>query len=438
MSYFAAALLFLLCGLALMAGGFGYPAAGTGAPQTLVVVHVIAVGWLGLLFCGALLQFIPVLAARPLRMGALSFPALASIVAGLICLILGFLSLAGLLDISLRIMMFGAVLLFGGLLSLAAAFASTVLAQQTIDLPSRLVLLGLLALCAAIGMGVIFAGSISGAIDTAWSANIVAEGVPIHAAWGILGWMTLTAAGVGYRLFSMFMLAPDRGFSSRRVTACVCAALLGLFLSLAAVVAHAPSWTIPAVLASLVALVATIFYLRDIAVMLRTRRRKQLELNSMTGLSAFGFLALGLLLLAMSLVDDAGLPLGPVAFYLLAMGWLSGLGLAQLYKIIPFLTWLEAYGPVMGRSPVPRVQDLCRETRARVPFAAFYASVLGGAVCLLFDLPYGFRAAAALQLASVVALIIEYARARLLSYAPAATVLPTGAVRPHLVYARSN
>jgi hypothetical protein len=438
MSYFAAALLFLLCGLALMAGGFGYPDAGTVAPQTLVVVHVIAIGWLGLLFCGALLQFIPVLAARPLRMGALSFPALASIVAGLLCLVLGFLSLADLLVVSPRIMMFGAVLLFAGLLSLAAAFASTVLAQKKIDLPSRLVLLGLLALCAAISMGVIFAGSLSGAIDATWSTNIVAQGIPLHAAWGILGWMTLTAAGVGYRLFSMFMLAPDGGFSSRRVTACVCAALLGLLLSLAAVIAGAPSWTFPATLGLLAALLAAIFYLRDIVAMLRTRRRKQLELNSMAGLSAFGFLALGLLLLAGSLVGDIGLPVGPVAYYLLAMGWLSGLGLAQLYKIIPFLTWLEAFGPVMGRSPVPRVQDLCKESRARGPFAVYYVSVLGGAVCLLFDLPYGFRTAAALQLVAVAALMVEYVRARLLSYAPAGTGLPTGAVRPHLVYARPD
>ena len=95
MSFFAAALAALLLAQGLMAAGYGYPAAPVESARTLVVVHVTAIGWLSLLMCGALLQFLPVLINRPLYSNFLAMPALLCLLGGLGALLLGFLWLDG-------------------------------------------------------------------------------------------------------------------------------------------------------------------------------------------------------------------------------------------------------------------------------------------------------------------------------------------------------
>ncbi len=54
LSYFASSLAFLIAGVGLMVEGFGYPFHGIRAPETLILVHIIAIGWLALLMGGAL------------------------------------------------------------------------------------------------------------------------------------------------------------------------------------------------------------------------------------------------------------------------------------------------------------------------------------------------------------------------------------------------
>ncbi len=117
-------------------------------------------------------------------------------------------------------------------------------------------------------------------------------------------------------------------------------------------------------MAGLAAFLALGAYLGDVVTLYRRRRRAQLELHMIAAIGAFIMLVLGVLLLALAtwLGWEAGVA---AAMHLLGLGWLSGLGLAMLYKIIPFLTWLECFAPSMGRLPTPRVQDLVRELALR-------------------------------------------------------------------------
>ena len=51
MAYFASELGYHIAGLAAWGCGYGLPMESIDAPDTLAVVHLFSIGWLGLLFC---------------------------------------------------------------------------------------------------------------------------------------------------------------------------------------------------------------------------------------------------------------------------------------------------------------------------------------------------------------------------------------------------
>ena len=182
--------------------------------------------------------------------------------------------------------------------------------------------------------------------------------------------------------------------------------------------------------ALLLALAAALFYAGDVVHLYRARKRRQAELNIRATFAAFGALVLSVVLLNVPAVR-AGDGLAATV-YLFVFGWLTGLGLAQLYKIVAFLTWLEAYGPVLGRAPVPRVQDLVDERRGRILFWLYYGAVAAATLALFLDAAGAFRGAVLVQLAATLGLMGEFVRARRLRIVPQALRAPAGMVRPRL------
>src|SRR3569832_1330182 len=151
MTYFAAALTWLLAALALMVVGIGHPAADIVAPDTLVLVHVVCIGWLSLAMCRALFQFVPVLVARPLFTERWVLPALALLTAGLISLLAGFMALGGRLPAAPWLLPLGAALLVAGFGLVVVDLGSTALLRPAG--PARFVLVGLACLCATVAVG---------------------------------------------------------------------------------------------------------------------------------------------------------------------------------------------------------------------------------------------------------------------------------------------
>jgi hypothetical protein len=439
MSYFAAALLALLSAELLMVAGFGYPAADLRAPETLVLVHVVALGWLSLLMCGALFQFLPVLVNRPLASNALPLPALIFLLAGLAALIVGFLQLGGHLDPSPSALPIGGTLLGTGFVLVLWNLARTFLSAPNRPLQARFVMVGLWCLGATATFGIMFAFVFGGATSSGPLLALTGAGLPLHVIAGLGGWLTFTAMGVSYRLLSMFMLAPDLERKSSKATLYLGTAALALVIAGGVVVILSEAGLGPVLLIGLAAgVVVLALYGADVARLYRERRRRIIELNSRMASMALASLAASVVLLLVllgfgRLTDQLG-----ALVFLVAFGWLGGLGLSQLYKIVAFITWLECYGPVLGKAPTPRVQDLVVERRAAKWFWLYFVAVWASTVSLLAGEFSIFRACVALMFVGSAGIAVQLVRTRRLADIQGALVRAPDLERPRLLYSLSN
>ncbi|MBT9259880.1 MAG: hypothetical protein KM310_09045 [Clostridiales bacterium] len=386
MAYVAAAYVSFLLGQAVLLTGKTFPMAGLSSPWTLAAVHLFTIGWLTLLMLGALGQFLPVITASAPRGHGFYLAGLFLMAGGLLAMEIGFLTLErGTLWLPLG----GSAVLLGVLLDLAALLPLLFHARP-LPFAARFVAAALGGLLVTLAMGISLALGLTRPEIYAHATlgQLFTAGLVAHLAAGVGAWFTLTAMGVSYKLLAMFSLAPeDRGALGKAVLGLTAGgfglALLGSLLPLLT------GWRVPWLTWGgwAAAGLGGLFYLVDMVLLFRQRKRRNLELNSVfAGWALMAFGVSGVALLAASL--DPGLV--PAALYLYLLGWLSGLGLSQLYKIVPFLTWVERYGRQLGRGPVPRVQDLVDEGRARPWFVLYFVAVFLAAIFLTAGAGAGF------------------------------------------------
>lgn len=437
-SYFAVAIAWLIAAEFLMVAGFGFPAADIASPDTLVLVHIIAIGWLSMAMCGALFQFVPVLVAKPLHAEGWTLVALVVLNVGLLSLLAGFLALGGRIPPWLWLLPTGGALLIAGFALVAIDLGLTLQAARPMPLPARFVSVGLVSICATILLGGSFSLTLYSGAAGSLLSPLLASGVSIHAIAGLGGWLTFTAMGVSYRLLAMFMLAPDVDAASGRVTllagsvALAMAIVGGVFA-----ITYAGGLSLVLSLAAASGLLTVTCYAKDVRRLYQSRKRRALELNTRMALYSFASLyAAAALGTALVVAGSFSGHVGTVVF-LVAFGWLSGLILVNLYKIVPFLTWLETYGPVLGKTPTPRVQDLVAESRASKWFVLFFGSTWAATAALLVEQPLPFRIAALLMTVATLCIVQEFVRARRLADVAEALRLPAGAAAPYLLFSRT-
>ncbi|MBN8967137.1 MAG: hypothetical protein J0G95_01545 [Rhizobiales bacterium] len=435
MAYFGLALVALVLAELLMAFGFGYPAAPVEAAETLVLVHIVAIGWLSLLLCGALFQFVPVLVTHRLYSDTLPLPVLVCLVSGLAALVVGFLQMGGRLASAWPAFPAAAALLSLGFGVALWNLGRTLWAARPLSLAARFVVVGLCSLGATAALGVIFALVLGGVTGHAHLTELTASGLPLHVIAGLGGWLTFTAMGVSYRLLAMFMLAPElNGTRTRAALYSGAAALAVAIVGGVAAICLQGSLTLILSVAGLLGLGCCGLYGADIVHLYRARMRRAIELNSRMAALALASLAVAVAAILVLLGAGVFTRHVPAIVFLVSFGWLSGLGLAKLYKIVAFLTWLECYGPVLGKTPTPRVQDLAVQTRAIKWFALYFLAVWCATGALFVDVPLAFRICASVMAIASIGIISELVRIRRLVDVKVALRFPPGVRLPHLFH----
>lgn len=384
------------------------------APFFIGTVHLVTVGWVTMVIVGVMYQMVPVLLQVELhneRLGRTAFwPALA----GTVLLVTGFWSWRQVLFIT------GGILAVAGFLFSAYVLLRTMLKAPRWNIQGYGMLgaLAFLLFTFAWGLVMVF-GLRYGYLDTSFRNFMF-----FHLLLGMLGWFSLMIFGVAYRLVPMFALA--HGYSEARHGLSMI--LLGSGAAGTAVLALlgvARAWlAVPGLL------VVAAFYLFgfEIANIIKHRRRRRLELVTRFSMASVvsGMVAVTIgwaLLFTPVPVEPRVLT---ALAYLMLMGWVSLMVVGHLYKIIPFLAWLNRYGEKAGKESVPLLRDLYSRTAAEWSFRLLVAG-------LVVTVPAAL--AGAVELAGVFALL-GAAGACLFGYAMLQVLLPRQerdrkAVTPH-------
>jgi hypothetical protein len=205
-----------------------------------------------------------------------------------------------------------------------------------------------------------------------------------HIVLMLAGWVLVTLFGVAYRLICMFTLS-EKHFRPRLAWIELALTGGGAWLLAARFALNLPGWLGQLAAVSLLAGIAC--FIVQAQRLYRRRMRRAFDVHvPFVAVAAASMLAAAGLLVA-GLVRHAS-PIDPVW---IAIGWLAIFGAAGtaiegfFYKISTFLVWLKRYGPVAGKQPVPKLEELYNRRLAMAGWALWTIAIVSGTVVIMAD-----------------------------------------------------
>jgi len=342
-THFATSLAWLLTGAAGLVTISGDLAAGNFlAPRVLAVTHAFTLGLLTTTIYGALYQFFPGALGIEIRSVRVARWSWAAHTAGTLALVLGFWTWHP------ALLGAGWVLLFAGMFG-----SSWNLLPQRRRAPHGL-LVGRYVAAGhmAFGAALLLAGARIGNALGWWNADRLAV-IASHFHLAAFGFVVFTAVGVGSWMLPMFLLAARAPTWPLRWIGPL--GIVGLTLLTTGLLG---GWRAVSLPGGLLVLGAALLYLLQLAFYFRHAERRPVD-------PAMAHVAAGVLHYAVTLALGAAILAGAssprlwTAYGVLAVvGWLVLLVVGVMYKILPFLMWMNLFGPRAAQAGAPTQADL--------------------------------------------------------------------------------
>ena len=336
-------------------------------PRLLALTHIATLGWITMAIFGALFQLVPVVLEVPLWSARLGLWQFWIFTIGTICLVTGFwtFSVGMHLDLApLLLIVAGYMFVFNML--------RTIQRVKQGNLTAYFLVAGLFYFFLTITLGALLAVNLGHPFLTRNHLDFL----KLHAILGLIGWVLMIVMGVALKLVPMFSMSHD--YSLRPAWYAFALVNLGIL----GATTSALFWTSDT--AFIVCCVAIALglasYAIQLSIILKHRLRKALDVAMQHVLVSVACLLLGIVAGLVLLFADlaADLDQRVVLFYgfIALFGVVSALIIGQMYKIVPFLVWLQKYAPLAGTKPVPAMKDMIDQRLARYELWSIVAALV--------------------------------------------------------------
>jgi len=331
-------------------------------PQTLAFTHLMTLGFITMIMIGAMFQLLPVISGRGLfaaRYTSLLIHSLFS--AGVALLAYGFYSgNEFVMQIALILLSLTFVIFFP--LLTHAVFATTASNDAVHSMR-----VAVLSLWIAIGLGVWLLSGHTGI------TYLLRNNTPLHIAWAAIGWVNIMIISIAYQVIPMFEVTHDY---PKVISRWLTPGILSLLIIWSALHIWLQQPWLSFTLALLICLLLLTFI--SITLHLQIQRKKFVADANLyfwvTGITGL-FFSMLLYLYAQVVNSDIATAIGMAFIFGFVVPVMNGM----LYKIVPFLVWLNLNRKLAFTKPrikIPNMLEIISNKRCMTQFGLYLLALM--------------------------------------------------------------